>query len=141
MVMEINRVHPFVVYSAIVSLFSCFALFFFIKKKKVVVAVLLHLICVIHLSLECYKLPFLGAKRPCGYLNEVVFTCYYFDECYKLHAIIECQNFTHIHLNYVRVEFYFKVAYPFKFSNSIFHVCSPMHIIDQHYKTIIEAAV
>ena len=75
MVMEINRVHPLVVYSASVSLFSCFSMF----KKKVVVAVLLHLICVVHLSLECYKLPFLGAKRPCGYLNEVVFTCYYFD--------------------------------------------------------------
>ena len=94
MVMEINRVHPFVVYSASVSLFSCFSMLK--KKKKVVVAVLLHLICVIHFSLECYKLPLLGAKRPYGYLNEVVHTCYYFDECYKLHAIIECQNFTHI---------------------------------------------
>ena len=66
------------------------------KKKEVVVAVLLHLICVIHFSLECYKLPLLGAERPYGYLNEVVHTSYYFDECYKLHAIIECQNFTHI---------------------------------------------
>ena len=86
----------------------------------------------IQFSLECYKLPLLGAKRSYGYLNEVVHTCYYFDECYKLHAIIESQNFTHIHLDYVRVEFYFKVAYPFKFSNSVIHVYSPMHIIDQH---------
>ena len=99
MVMEINRVHPFVVYFAIVSLFSCFAM---LSKKKrgggVVVAVLLHLICVIHIhfSLECYKLPLLGAKRSYSYLNEVVHTCYYFDECYKLRAFIECQNFTHI---------------------------------------------
>ena len=51
------------------------------KKEKVVVAVLLHLICVIQFSLECYKLPLLGAKRSYGYLNEVVHT-YYFDECH-----------------------------------------------------------
>ena len=99
MVMEINRVHPFVVYSAIVSLFSCLPMFEKEEEEEeeeVVVAVLLHLICVIHFSLECYKLSLLGAKRPYGYLNEVVHTCYYFDECYKLHAIIECQNFTNI---------------------------------------------
>ena len=98
MVMENNRVHPFVVYFAIVSLFSCFAMLKKKKKKKeekVVVAVLLHLICVIQFSLECYKLPLLGAKRSYGYLNEVVHT-YYFDECHKLYAIIESQNFTHI---------------------------------------------
>ena len=47
MVVEINRVHPFVVYSAnIVSLFSCFAMFGKKQKQKnVVVAVLLHFIC------------------------------------------------------------------------------------------------
>ena len=81
MVMENNRVHPFVVYFAVVSLFSCFATFEKKEKEKVVVAVLLHLICVIQFSLECYKLPLLGAKRSYGYLNEVVHT-YYFDECH-----------------------------------------------------------
>ena len=104
MVMEINRVHPFVVYSASVPLFSCSSMYKIIKNKNEKKkersssssVVLLHLICVIHFSLECYKLPLLGAERPYGYLNEVVHTCYYFDECYKLHAIIECQNFTHI---------------------------------------------
>ena len=66
MVIEMNRVHPFVVCSVCVSLFL--VLLCLVEKKKEVPVV--HCTCMMHSSLEFYKLPLLSAKRP--YLHEVV---------------------------------------------------------------------
>ena len=61
MVIEMNRVHLFVVYVSLFLVLLCLG-------KKVVA--MIYCICVMHSSLECYKLSLLGAKRP--YLHEVV---------------------------------------------------------------------
>ena len=61
MVIEMNRVHLFVVYVSLFLVLLCL-------EKKVVA--MIYCICVMHSSLECYKLSLLGAKRP--YLHEVV---------------------------------------------------------------------
>ena len=60
MVIEMNRVHLFVVYVSLFLVLLCLG-------KKVVA--MIYCICVMP-SLECYKLSLLGAKRP--YLHEVV---------------------------------------------------------------------
>ena len=50
------------------SFMFLYFLFCYVWEKKIVAVI--YCICVMHSSLECYKLSLLGAKRP--YLHEVV---------------------------------------------------------------------